>query len=61
VRSSETFVMPWVIKPITSWVLPEYDETAEGDDDCDDESPVDSPTSPVRKKRGRPRKLTLVR
>lgn len=23
VRSTETFVMPWIIKPMTSWVLPE--------------------------------------
>lgn len=25
VRSSETFVMPWVIKPATAWVLPEME------------------------------------
>jgi hypothetical protein len=61
VRSSETFVMPWVIKPITSWVLPEFDEMSEADDETDDESLLDAPTAPVRKKRGRPRKLTLVR
>jgi Lrp/AsnC family transcriptional regulator for asnA, asnC and gidA len=61
VRSSETFVMPWVIKPITSWVLPEYDEMSEADEESDDESLLDAPAAPVRKKRGRPRKLTLVR
>jgi Lrp/AsnC family transcriptional regulator, regulator for asnA, asnC and gidA len=61
VRSSETFVMPWVIKPITSWVLPEYDDSTEADDDGDDDHLTDAPASPVRKKRGRPRKLTLVR
>jgi len=27
VRSSETFVMPYVIKPTTAWVLPEPDES----------------------------------
>jgi Lrp/AsnC family transcriptional regulator for asnA, asnC and gidA len=66
VRSSETFVMPWVIKPITSWVLPEYEETAETDDDPDDgdgglDAGIEEPAAPVRKRRGRPRKLTLVR
>lgn len=64
VRSSETFVMPWVIKPITSWVLPEYEETPESDDDPDDggiEAGLEEPAAPVRKRRGRPRKLTLVR
>lgn len=62
VRSSETFVMPWVIKPITSWILPEYKEHASIDDDLDDADGLDeAAAAPVRKKRGRPRKLTLVR
>jgi Lrp/AsnC family transcriptional regulator for asnA, asnC and gidA len=61
VRSSETFVMPWVIKPITSWVLPEYDDSNEADDDGDEDHLGDAPASPVRKNRGRPRKRTLVR
>src|SRR4051812_25565778 len=26
VRSTETFVMPWIIKPVTSWILPEFHE-----------------------------------
>lgn len=43
VRSTETFVMPWIIKPTTSWVLPEHeahpapvyvsDDLSEDDDD----------------------------
>lgn len=61
VRSSETFVMPWVIKPITSWVLPDYEETADADEESDDDHLAETPAAPVRKKRGRPRKLTLVR
>jgi Lrp/AsnC family transcriptional regulator for asnA, asnC and gidA len=61
IRSSETFLMPWVIKPITSWVLPEYEEAVEMDDDSDDDPVLESSAVPIRKKRGRPRKLTLVR
>ncbi len=61
VRSSETFVMPWVIKPITSWVLPEFEEAVDAGDDADDDPLLDHPASPSPKKRGRPRKLTLVR
>ena len=61
VRSSETFVMPWVMKPITSWILPEFVEAVDQDDESDDDSLVESSAVPVRKKRGRPRTLTLVR
>lgn len=62
VKSSETFVMPWIIKPITSWILPEFEEPAEADDELDDPDGSAEPTAaPIRKKRGRPRKLTLVR
>jgi len=47
IRSTETFVMPAVIKPMTAWLLPEPDPAAlaaeaggaEGDDATDDESP----------------------
>lgn len=52
VRSTETFVMPWIIKPTTSWVLPEHDsqnrpadEPDELADDLDDEDPV-TPAGP---------------
>lgn len=62
VGSSETFVMPWVMKPITSWVLPDYEEPPGIEDDFDDpDSVAGVSAAPVRKKRGRPRKLTLVR
>jgi len=61
VRSSETFLMPWVIKPITSWILPDFQEATEPDDDIDEDSVLETSAPPVRKKRGRPRKLTLVR
>jgi Lrp/AsnC family transcriptional regulator for asnA, asnC and gidA len=61
VRSSETFVMPWVIKPLTSWILPE--EGVEGQDtdssearfDDEDDSVVSAIVTPPTK-RGRPRK-----
>jgi len=53
--------MPWVIKPITSWVLPEYEEVVDADDDGDDDNLLESQATAIRKKRGRPRKLTLVR
>ncbi len=36
VRSTETFVMPWIIKPTTSWVLPEH-ESHPAADPLDDE------------------------
>lgn len=32
VRSTETFVMPYVIKPITSWLLPDADPSEDTDD-----------------------------
>ncbi|MCC6315647.1 MAG: Lrp/AsnC family transcriptional regulator [Thermomicrobiales bacterium] len=44
VRSSETFLMPYVIKPATAWVLPEREpdeDAAETDDDLD-EAPAES-------------------
>ncbi len=45
VRTTETFVMPWIIKPTTSWILPEHEAHPSpvdngddlGDDDEDDE------------------------
>jgi Lrp/AsnC family transcriptional regulator for asnA, asnC and gidA len=58
VRSTETFVMPLIIKPVTSWVLPEMVE-----DQPDVEGPGgpaspdgQEPGSPVRRRRGRPRR-----
>lgn len=65
VRSTETFVMPWVIKPVTSWVLPEFHEpepTPEDNDDFlnDGLAEVEEP-APVRRKRGRPRKVAAIR
>ncbi len=63
VRSSETFVMPYIIKPTTAWVLPE----AEGGvideaPDLDDEGtvvamPAVNGEAPPRRRRGRPRRV----
>lgn len=39
VRSTETFVMPWIIKPTTSWILPEHADDHADDGDDDDEAP----------------------
>jgi Lrp/AsnC family transcriptional regulator, regulator for asnA, asnC and gidA len=43
VRSTETFVMPWIIKPTTSWVLPEHEAhpPAETLDDGGDDEDTD--------------------
>jgi hypothetical protein len=64
VRSTETFVMPWIIKPLTSWVLPDYQEPEPSIDDFDDfdGGPLDQiePAAP-RRKRGRPRKVVAAR
>jgi Lrp/AsnC family transcriptional regulator for asnA, asnC and gidA len=64
VRSTETFVMPWIIKPVTSWVLPEYQEPEPSADDLGDD--LDGLTdafepAPARRKRGRPRKAVAAR
>lgn len=64
VRSTETFVMPWVIKPVTSWVLPDYQEPEPSADDLDDlngDGALDEIAMPVRRKRGRPRKVLATR
>jgi len=59
VKSAETFVMPLVIKPTTSWILPEADDD-QGDDfaDASDSTPVEPPSgeAPIKRKRGRPRR-----
>ena len=55
VRSTETFVMPWIIKPATAWVLPksEYDipqPRRKREPDLDEDGNV------IPRKRGRPRR-----
>lgn len=59
VRSSETFVMPYVIKPMTAWVLPEPEAAAVAAEEEreDAEGPEDDP-SPAPRRRGRPRRAT---
>jgi Lrp/AsnC family transcriptional regulator for asnA, asnC and gidA len=66
VRSTETFVMPWVIKPVTSWILPEFHEPEPSADDLADDFLSDGfgtpeEVVPVRRKRGRPRKTVVTR
>ncbi|MEA2515569.1 MAG: hypothetical protein QOJ59_5058, partial [Thermomicrobiales bacterium] len=59
VRSAETFVMPLIIKPTTSWVLPDVAEdqaeepTAAAETVSQDGQAADTP---VKRKRGRPRR-----
>ncbi len=65
VRSTETFVMPYVIKPLTSWILPEGDPDAlaaelsgagsEGNGVDEPPTRRNSNTEPAR--RGRPRRV----
>lgn len=58
VRSTETFVMPYVIKPATAWVLPDVDapidDRAEPSNGVDRQ--LDATGSPPPRRRGRPRK-----
>jgi len=59
VRSAETYVMPLIIKPTTSWVLPEMaDEPADETPPPADTASQDgqAPGEPVKRKRGRPRR-----
>lgn len=65
VRSTETFVMPFVIKPVTSWLLPEGDPgaleaelsgAAFGDNGSDEASPGTTRPKPLSQ-RGRPRRV----
>ncbi|MGH2561906.1 MAG: Lrp/AsnC family transcriptional regulator [Thermomicrobiales bacterium] len=58
VRSTETFVMPYLIKAATSWVLPEVDdsEVSADADSAADEDPASNGAAP-RRRRGRPRKV----
>jgi Lrp/AsnC family transcriptional regulator for asnA, asnC and gidA len=64
VRSTETFVMPWIIKPVTSWILPEYHEPEPSLDDLADDSDGFNDfaePAPAPRKRGRPRKIAAIR
>jgi Lrp/AsnC family transcriptional regulator for asnA, asnC and gidA len=55
VKSTETFVMPYIIKPATAWVLP-ADESADDDNDANDgETPNKIAPETGTKKHGRPR------
>ena len=48
VRTFETFLMPFVIKPSTAWVLPESDISMSedlGDDDLEQDEPYRSPAA----------------
>ncbi len=66
IRSTETFMMPWVIKPITSWALPlPGDAETDADPDSDPELSgadgeisavrgTNDPTKPPARRRGRP-------
>lgn len=59
VKSAETFVMPLVIKPTTSWILPESeDDQADDLSDASDAAPAQTSTGepPAKRKRGRPRR-----
>ena len=61
VRSSETFVMPYIIKPTTAWVLPEPEpgEAApplrHRDAGADDVVALNGQPAPQRRRRGLPR------
>jgi len=65
VRSTETFVMPFIIKPMTSWMLPEGDPNAlaaelsgTAPNDVSGDDVVDRPMlSRSVVKRGRPRRI----
>lgn len=71
IRSTETFLMPYIIKPTTSWVLPEIEtgesagEGTNGDDLATDPDDLGIPVEPIpanpvgRPRRGRPRRVTV--
>jgi Lrp/AsnC family transcriptional regulator for asnA, asnC and gidA len=59
VRSTETFVMPYIIKPMTSWLLPESDAAFDALNDggsFDDEIEIADAAAPNRGRRGRHRR-----
>jgi Lrp/AsnC family transcriptional regulator for asnA, asnC and gidA len=62
VKSTETFVMPYIIKPTTSWILPESDaDVDDADDGSLDPDEIDENGTAPRRRRGRPRKVTASR
>jgi Lrp/AsnC family transcriptional regulator for asnA, asnC and gidA len=65
VRSTETFVMPWIIKPVTSWILPEFHEPEPSLDDLaydylDNILDNGFEPAPAKRKRGRPKKTVAA-
>ena len=46
ILSTETFVMPYIIKPASAWVLPDEPTTSDGDDDAPAELYGDEPAPP---------------
>jgi Lrp/AsnC family transcriptional regulator for asnA, asnC and gidA len=62
VKSTETFVMPYIIKPTTSWVLPEADTVIdESDEESMETDQIEENGASPRRRRGRPRKITTSR
>ena len=62
IRSSETFVMPYLIKPMTAWVLPEVDASdedrwAQSEDTADEDD--DPLSTDLRAARRRPSQATI--
>jgi len=57
VRSTETFIMPRILKPITEWVLPEIAEERPSANGASSNGMVDEQgAQPQRRRRGRPRR-----
>lgn len=58
IRSTETFLMPIVVKSITDWVLPEITEERVGANGAspDGMTPDGQAAQPQRRRRGRPRR-----
>src|SRR5688572_14266026 len=61
VRSTETFVMPYIIKPMTSWILPEIEGEQAADDDDGEADERAMEEQPVRASRGRGRPVRAGR
>ncbi len=61
VRSSETFVMPYVIKPMTAWVLPEPDpDEVAAEQEAGDLEGAEAEPPPPPRKCGRPRRAAAA-